>query len=324
MYKVNNSSIWSRSTDSARHIISKILVSLSSHAARNPKTYITIIPLLSSALLGIGFLTNFRLELDQSEVYPPFNSRSVQHKNYFENPNSEWPKPGRRFYLLVHADGDNVLRRDAFRQVFKAIDIVKETPGYTEICSKGNYMDPYMENLKTCEISSITRFWENNLTVFDNEIESDESLYRAVSNLTYFDGTPVDFEVLFGSPDIDHIRGLFTIIYIPDTNQTKKFEEDVVKNIFALQAQLKDQNATVKVEVLAKRSYNDEYLRSIFIDLPLLPFAVGLMVFFTFLVFYRKHPVQSRCTLGVGSVVTIVLSLATGFGIMFIIGKFGS
>jgi len=75
-----------------------------------------------------------------------------------------------------------------------------------------------------------------------------------------------------------------------------------------------------KLEILAARSNGDEFMRSLVQDLPLIPLMLCIMFAFTCLVFYRKDPVQSRTMLGIGSVITIFLSILSGHGLMFIIG----
>ena len=45
-----------------------------------------------------------------------------------------------------------------------------------------------------------------------------------------------------------------------------------------------------------------------------------MMSFFTCLVFFRKHKVQSRTLLALGAVGSVVLSLMAGFGLVFLFG----
>jgi Patched family len=63
-----------------------------------------------------------------------------------------------------------------------------------------------------------------------------------------------------------------------------------------------------------------ELTRAITQDLPLIPLVFAIMSAFTCIVFLRTDIVQSRGLLGLGSVVTILLSITSGFGLAFIIG----
>jgi hypothetical protein len=75
-----------------------------------------------------------------------------------------------------------------------------------------------------------------------------------------------------------------------------------------------------RVEPYATRSTDDEFLRAIMTDIPLVPFVFVIMSLFCCLIFGRRHKVRSQCILGVGAVFCVFLSITTGYGLMFVIG----
>jgi uncharacterized BrkB/YihY/UPF0761 family membrane protein len=63
------------------------------------------------------------------------------------------------------------------------------------------------------------------------------------------------------------------------------------------------------------------FTRAIVDDIPLVPIVFVVMAIFTSLVFWKKDKVQSRSLLGFGAVVTVLLSIISGYGLQFLIGK---
>jgi uncharacterized BrkB/YihY/UPF0761 family membrane protein len=55
--------------------------------------------------------------------------------------------------------------------------------------------------------------------------------------------------------------------------------------------------------------------------IPLVPIVFVIMGIFTSLVFWKKDKVQSRSLLGFGAVMTVLLSIMSGYGLQFLIGK---
>ena len=60
--------------------------------------------------------------------------------------------------------------------------------------------------------------------------------------------------------------------------------------------------------------------RAILEDIPLIPIVFLIMSVFTAIVFFKRDPIQSRSLLGFGAVVAVLLSLLSGFGLLFTIG----
>jgi uncharacterized BrkB/YihY/UPF0761 family membrane protein len=65
----------------------------------------------------------------------------------------------------------------------------------------------------------------------------------------------------------------------------------------------------------------DRFTRAIVADIPLVPIVFVIMGIFTSLVFWKNDKVQSRSLLGFGAVVTVLLSIISGYGLQFVIGK---
>ena len=57
--------------------------------------------------------------------------------------------------------------------------------------------------------------------------------------------------------------------------------------------------------------------RAIVEDIPLIPIVFIIMSVFTALVFFKRDKVQSRSLLGFGAVVAVLLSLLSGYGLLF-------
>jgi len=91
-----------------------------------------------------------------------------------------------------------VLGRDQVQRIFEALDLIRGLPGYDELCQKGNYRDPFTNEL-TCEITSPTKFWEHNATLFNSKVTDDAATIAMLSNMTYPDGTLVAENEIFGT-----------------------------------------------------------------------------------------------------------------------------
>ena len=79
--------------------------------------------------------------------------------------------------------------------------------------------------------------------------------------------------------------------------------------------------APYRLEILSSNSYTNEFQESVKQDIGLLPIVFVVMTTFSALVFYRGDSVRSSCLcLGIGAVVTVVLSILTSFGLLFIMG----
>lgn len=62
------------------------------------------------------------------------------------------------------------------------------------------------------------------------------------------------------------------------------------------------------------------FARAIEDDLPLLPLVFILMLVFTCSVFCKRNAVGSQTLLGLAGVVSVLLAIMTGYGLMFVCG----
>lgn len=229
--------------------------------------------------------------------------------------------------LMVHADGDNVLSQEGVRRIFEALDLVRNTPGYDKACSGTDYVDPATGEL-TCEITSVTSFWNDSTAIFEQSVLSDEDAITAMSADRYPDGTPTDIAGVVGYPVAENgtltfVQSYLAVIIFPDHSAAEDFEKDAIDNLWDLQKTWDlDSSSDFRVEFIAERSFPDEFTRAIVKDIPLVPAVFIVMSVFTCLVFFKRDPVASRTFLGFGAVISVLLSIMTGYGLLFLIGMF--
>lgn len=232
----------------------------------------------------------------------------------------------RIFTLLLHAGGRNVLSREGVLKLFDAIDAVRNLPNYDHECRVNNYIDIYTGE-PTCIIWGITRFWNHNRTLFEEEVKTDEDLIEAMSVQFFPDGGYVDIPMLVGGGVKDENdrtvggKAFFVWFFLTGNPALDKAAINTMKVVSKQWEQ--DSSDYYEVEFSSMSSYADEIGRAILTDLPLIPMTLVIMCTFTCFVFFKFHAVYSRCLLGIGSVITIIMSICTGYGIMFIAGMFG-
>ncbi|CAB9512413.1 Pick C1-like protein 1 [Seminavis robusta] len=336
---------WTQFTSTIHRGISHAVVKLSCLAARNPKTVVALVCFLSVALPLLGLLTNLQIEVEQEAIISPFNSLSRKHSDWIQE-QAGFPQPTRPFDLLVHRNGDTVLDVNTMRKVFEALEIFQATPGYAKICASSDYEIPNTGQ-RTCRINAATRFWWHNSTLFEEQVKSEADLIRILSADEYPLGTPVG--------DHDFILGNYQMMMQAEQPEQKKnstvtttttnvltsaqsyiiridvpvvegrspfaFEDAVTEVLIDIrQAWDEDESHKIHLEFFTFRSIHKEFTRAIANDLPLYPAVFFIMCGFACLTFYRKDRVRSRCLLGIGAVVTVLLSLMSGMGLLFVIG----
>jgi len=324
---------WCRFTESVHNFISQFLVKLSVLSARNAKVTIVFIPLLSVSLALAGFFTNFHLVVDEYEVFAPQNCPSALHREWITTSGFTSDRPPISFVIYdaysSTASNTNLLGREGMRSVFDAINTVRETPGYDEICELSDYVEPWSRET-SCQIVAATRFWNHDEAHFESVVHSDQDVNDTLSSVSYPNGAAADLSLVAnvseyysvdGQRVIQSVGAYFVNIYLPQTEGIEDFEKEILDRVFALRKDWEcDVQRTIQVEVFSGRSFSDEYTRAIFTDLPLVPFVACLMTIFTCFVFFRRDPVESRTFLGIASIISISLSIMSGFGTMFLIG----
>lgn len=312
---------WGKFTQGLHRGISAFVLALSLTAARNPKATIGFVVLLSLSLMGSGYLTNFHVELSESELFASYDSPVREHRAFVDSVRGFPSTTSRQFLVLIHREGGNVLTYDGVNTVFQTLDTMRNMTGYDDFCGP-----------QGCEVTGVTRWWNSNTTAFQQETKgSNETTRQIMSNETWPDGTLIRHEFLMGYVEEDEegilasAESFFMIIGLPLWGKNNQppgdFELQLIDVMSDLQNDLKGQpNNPYRVEFVALRSYSDELMRAIAQDFPLIPFVFLIMSIFTCAVFWRKDSIQSRSMLGVGSVFTIAMSLMSGFGLAFLIG----
>jgi Niemann-Pick C1 protein len=294
-------------------------------AATHPKKYIVSIISFAILVLVVGLLTNFQTEAEDDAVWTPMSSRPLTHRDWLED-SSGFPEAPRYFFLMVHTDGGNVLGREGVDRVFTALDTVRETDGYSNLC--GSIEDEYGRS--SCSITAVTTFWNQSSDALKQNEYDDEAAIAAMSSPYYPDGTEVDVPWILGNSEENEDGTLtFAQLYIaridlPDVeNLAEDFETVALDNVLDLKdAWETEPNNAFRLEVAAERSFEDEFSRAVVADLPLIPIVFIIMAVFTCIIFSKCDRVESRSLLGFGAVCCVLLSIMTGYGLMFIIGTY--
>jgi Patched family len=294
-------------------------------AARNPYICITSTILIAFILITAGLLTNFQLVVDNAELWPPRHSFSYQQSNwyYYE---SEFNYDSRNIDLVIHADGGNVLTREGVGRVFEAMSVIQGMDDYQRGCEWADLVgDAYQ--VGQCHEHSVTDFWNRSIYRLERDAQSDKELREIMSTAAYPSGETVDLSRIIGNARRDengtlvHAQSFLVEFDLPWSNETIEFELKALDALLELKEQWKsDQNNPFVLEVTAYRSYEDEFLRAILLDLPLLPAVFVVVCLFCCLVFWRNDKVQSRCLLGIGAVVCTLLGIMASHGLMFLCG----
>eukprot|EP00549_Striatella_unipunctata_P007214 CAMPEP_0118691254 /NCGR_PEP_ID=MMETSP0800-20121206/10574_1 /TAXON_ID=210618 ORGANISM="Striatella unipunctata, Strain CCMP2910" /NCGR_SAMPLE_ID=MMETSP0800 /ASSEMBLY_ACC=CAM_ASM_000638 /LENGTH=867 /DNA_ID=CAMNT_0006589005 /DNA_START=310 /DNA_END=2913 /DNA_ORIENTATION=- len=321
---------WSRAIECIRSPMLKAVYAISHHAASYPKTYVIGTIIFSLGLMVLGLLTNFAIDVDEDALWTPMNSKPIQHGDWIED-NSGFPKDARFFNIFIHAQGnENALSVNGMERVFAAVDSVRDTPGYDELCKLAGPYGVSDENGDiTCAVRGATRFWNNSVDIFNSEIASDEEVMKkALSSDTYPDGEPVDLVSVLGFSKKDDNGVLTTassftirIDLPPNEDEAEPFEADALDRILALQNEwIAEKDNKFRLEVFAERSFTDEFTRAITRDIPLIPGVFVVMSIFCCIIFARRDAVKSQSLLGFGAVVAVFLSIASGYGLLFLLG----
>ena len=298
-----------------------MLRTIARHAARNPKCYIVGIIVLSMGLLGAGYMTNFNVDVNDDTLWTPAGSRPVVHLGWIQD---ELPAAPRPLLLFFHAEGNNVLAQEAMERVFEAVDVVRSLPDYDEICEQSTHME---DGTTTCALRGVTTFWNNSKALYDDSVNSHADLITDLSEETDGRGRPVDFEGIVGFPTYEEdgvtvASGKSYLVHfeIPETDMSMDFEEVALEALTDLQEKWTTANSMYHVEIQAERSFDDEFYRGIVKDIPLVPLVFVVMSIFTCAIFFKRDPVQSRCWMGFGAVVAVLLAIMAGYGLLFCIG----
>ena len=203
--------LWTRLTeDGLNQWLRHLVVTLGTYAARHPWAICWAVAFLSFGLAGIGMATNLTMVFDHETIFTPTNSLPAQHGAWLSDATQSGFTETADMLLIVHAeDGSNVLQVESVRRVFQALDTLRTTPGYDELCAQSSYINPYNSKEHTCWIWSVTQFWEHDSATFEESYDNllkinaysyaDAELVHLLSQPAFPDGVPVFHEILMGS-----------------------------------------------------------------------------------------------------------------------------
>jgi len=193
---------------------------------------------------------------------------------------------------------------------------------------------------RVCPIAGVSAFWFHNSTIYKENVHSDEDVQQMMS-LDVFPAEESIFDVsdFLGYPVYETVdtddggegsqqllvsaQSYLTAFLLPGSadDNVRGLKERMLEQLLQLQSEWDaDPTNIYKVEVLSFHSFEDEFTRGIYDDLPLVPFTCILMSGFTAVVFWKRSWLHSRTMLGVSAVGCINMSLCTAYGLMFIIG----
>lgn len=232
---------------------------------------------------------------------------------------------GTAFNILMHADMENIFTIEGMHRAFDIIDAVRSTPKYEERCLKDDsYIDVVGKN--TCDIKFITKFWNHNRTYFEENIKTEDDLFRAAHAVFFPDGELVDlpFVLAEGKEDANGrpVYGECFFGWVFMKNERGAFEADLTEVLMETRnGWLSEPDNMYHLEFSGISAFESEAKSAIIGDIPLLPMVFIIMCAFTCMIFFKWHRVQSRTTLGIGAVVTILMSILSGYGLLFIFGE---
>ena len=322
------------------HIIHKPLLSflhfVTRLSAKYPKMMISGIVSLSFFLLFVGLCTNFSVNVDQDLLWTPRGSVPLQHANWLKK-ESGFTDYQRLLGFFFHADGENVLNMDYMSQVFDALEILQNVEGYNEACTGTDYK---YQDVETCEISGVPRFWFYDRKQFESSIHSDDELRLALSQINFQDGGFVDENSVLGYPQRDNVTLVGSaygvnatllvsavsypvIMVLPTHGAAKDFEKRALQALLDWQEDRESEGMNkklMKFYAQSSEAFTAEFTRGILTDWPLVPLVFLIMSAFTCAVFARTNIVFSRSMLGFAAVVSVLLSIMAGYGLLFIVG----
>ena len=313
--------LWTQCTNRLIHrLVPKVVTSIALMATRRPRITLCAFAFFSLGLAILGYSTNFKLDVEQFEAYAPYEIRPRSHRDWIEG-EAGFPPDKILFLQIVHTNGDNVITVEGIHKVFQGYHAVYNLDGYEDFCAQSNYE---YNDKNTCQVSSVLRFWNYNESFFEETVQTDEDVMAVLLKRTYPDGTPVDIGAVLGNyqattdekgVDVITAQSFVNAFFFPAVEgETSSFEVEALEASFPVRNELAESGnqQPFRLEVMSEVSYPMEFARAIGDDLVLVPLAFLLMTVFTCIIFFRRHPVESRLLLGLAAVVTILCSLLAG------------
>jgi hypothetical protein len=325
--------VWVALSGRLRKFILRAILAISSHAATHPYKYLVGLTVVSFILLGTGLATNFDMSVAADKSYTAKNSVLNERKEWVSTI-SGFPPPPLSVRAVIHAKGESVLTQEGIGRAFQVVETVTNTPSYDILCnSKHHYPQ---EGAKTtggygseCHVRGITLLWNNSLSVMQEDVESDFDVWQAVAAEKYPDGGEIDTREILGRPkhrdtSITGAESLLMEVMIPGMHaQSPRALQDVLKGMLDLRQQWSaDSVSGYRLEIFTNDSLESETTRAVMMDSYLIAMVFVIMAIFTCIVFSSSNNGQASCRVlfGLGAVASVVLSLASSYGLLYIIG----
>merc|ERR1740124_204042 len=322
--------LWSSATERLKRMILHLLKKIACYSAINPGRIIVLITITSIALLLVGFNTNFKLVTNNRDLFTPFGSLSENHQGWIEN-QTDFADVANVSYFSVHSGGKNVLSVEGVSRVFKILSDIKALKSYSQICRS--------DKDNACKIGSVTNFWSSDPSAFMAKIPiyDDEEVIRVMSSKAYPNGALVHRQSIFGNSEpfirfdrkdySDEDTLLQTAemyqsgISYPNGPEINEFEKEFSDLMSSLRKEWKNDGSEWRLEYLVlNTSVELEMKRAIDADSSLLVLAFGMMFLLCALYFAKRDLVQSQSMLGIGAVLSVLLSSMAVFGFLFCVG----
>lgn len=335
---------WVFLMDFLRKCITRGVLCITNHAAKNPYSYAIGIPLLSLGLLGTGFATNFDMTVAAHDSLTGKTSIIRDRKDWVDHI-SGFPSPPLSIRMMLHAQGISVLTHEAVRHAFQVVHKVETTPGYDTICtdelSKKHYNQKHTGYVggfsSKCHIRGVTMLWNNSRDIMEDQVNSNDDVTSAVTVTKFPDGSDMDIREIMGKAslregDVIAAESLLLEFIIPSAHaKSASLETAVLERLIQLRNEWSnDLSTSIELEVFTYLSLEQESTRAVMKDIPLIAIVFVVMALFTCAVFSSRdtsngigkfeYASTSHTLLGLGAVVCIVLSLASSYGILYIIG----
>ena len=319
---------WTSAIDTVRILICQVLKIITHWSATHPWTTVITVTVFSLAMITVGIFTNFRVETNGDVLWPPQDSTTQIYKRWIDE--AGFSQELDFISLYIHRNGDNLLSPgrakeslDKLFEVYGAITNLQNEGndfGFQYFCDQP-YTHPDTNITSSCDDFGVIEFWNSNYSMYLAQVTSDEEAIQQISAPQFPTGKTVDTSRIFGGVAIDDNTNLFTRVEVYRFSLGFPIREgtwDFFARATDLVLELSDD--AYNVEILTSRSFDDEFQAAIVKDIPLMPMAFIVMSIFCCIVFGRWDRVRSQALVGFGAVVTVLFSILTGYGLMFICG----
>ena len=330
------------------------------YSVSRANTLIFITPLISVAFLLIGCYIGFTVETDSISLWTPSNIDVISNGKWVKDgsgfPVGTYPihlilhSKGNNVLSMEGVDmlfqALDVFRwSDGYDNICGDITnknystIIDNTGTSVRRTSSSRATTTATKNSTSCDISGVTNFFHDDYDDFVDTIHSDDDLIKAISSTSQnsilngkirtvkdFFGFPVESEFIEREENktlITKAASLKLRIGLPVIEAGRSFEALVISRLLDFRNGIQNsaEGNKFQIEVLSAKSYDIETINALKEDMPLLPAIVAIMCVFSCCVYFKWDRVQSSCLLlGCGAVVTVILSLMTTFGLLFLVG----